>query len=79
MQLHESKLRFVLGIEFIRSKLSNFLAHVSRVNDSKIVLVFYQPIAKSSKKLPTTEEKEVNKLIHHCIHDGNWIHVIKYR
>ena len=33
-ELHESKFPFVSRIKFIRSKLSNFSAHVSGVNDS---------------------------------------------
>ena len=32
-ELHESKFPFVSRIEFIRSKLSNFSAHVSGVSD----------------------------------------------
>ena len=34
-ELHESKFPFVPRIEFIRSKLSNFSAHVSGVNDGE--------------------------------------------
>ena len=32
-ELHESKFPFVSRIEFIRSKLSNFSAHVSGISD----------------------------------------------
>ena len=34
-ELHESKFPFVSLIEFIRSKLSNFSAHVSGVSDAR--------------------------------------------
>ena len=36
LQLHESKFPFVSRIEFIRSKLSNFSAHVYGVNEPQI-------------------------------------------
>ena len=38
-ELHESKFSFVFRIEFIRSKLSNFSAHVSGVNDASPDLI----------------------------------------
>ena len=36
-ELHESKFPFVSRVEFIRSKLSNFSAHVYGVNDHGVV------------------------------------------
>ena len=49
-QLHESKFLFVSRIKFIRSKLSNFSAHVSGVTDQQQQRAAYMPGQRAGRR-----------------------------